>query len=163
MNKHRPRQLGFTLIELMIVVAIIAIMSTMALPSFQDRVIKAQVNEGVALADFVKQGVAAYYARHKELPRSNAAAGLPPADKILGNYVSGVAVSNGSITITYGSRANSHLAGKKLTLRPAVVEGYPTVPIAWVCGRASAPSGMKVQGGNETDLPQPHLPLDCAG
>ena len=154
---------GFTLIELMIVIAIIAILSTLALPSFQDRVIKAQVSEGVALAEFVKQGVSSYYSRNKQMPKDNAAAALPPADKIMGNYVAAIKVNQGSITITYGSRANSHLAGKKLTLRPAVVEGYPAVPIAWVCGRASAPGKMKVQGGNETDLPVPHLPLDCAG
>lgn len=155
-------QAGFTLIELMIVVAIIALMSTMALPSFQDRIIKAQVGEGIALADFVKQGVSAYYTRNKQMPKDNAAAALPPADKILGNYVAAIQVSQGSITITYGSRANSHLAGKKLTLRPAVVEGYPAVPVAWVCGKAKAPEKMSVRGPNETDLPQSHLPLDCA-
>lgn len=155
-------QQGFTLIELMIVVAIIGIMATMALPSYQDRVIKAQISEGVAMADFVKQGVAAYYQRHQKLPDSNAAAALPPADKIMGNYVASIAVEQGGITITYGNRTNSNLSGKKLSLRPALVEGYPSVPLAWVCGRAASPSKMKVAGTNQTDLPQAYLPLDCA-
>jgi type IV pilus assembly protein PilA len=164
MMKTQTRcQEGFTLIELMIVVAIIGVMATLALPSYQDRIIKAQINEGVALSEFAKQGVSAYYTRNRSMPDNNAAAALPPSDKILGNYVTSIAVEKGSITITYGSRANSHLAGKKLSLRPAVVEGYPAVPIAWVCGRAGSPDKMKVLGANQTDLPQAHLPLDCAG
>jgi type IV pilus assembly protein PilA len=151
------------LIELMIVVAIIGIMSTLALPSYQDRVIKAQIHEGVLLADFVKQGVSVYYTRYQKMPDNNAVAALPPSDKILGSYVAAMAVDKGSITITFGNRANSHLAGKKLSLRPAVVEGYPVVPIAWVCGRAGAPDKMKVMGANLTDVSLAHLPLDCAG
>jgi len=162
MQNPLPCQRGFTLIELMIVVAIMGILTTMALPSYQDRVIKAQIGEGVALADFVKQGVAAYYLRHQKLPDNNAAAALPPADKIVGNYVASIAVEQGSINITYGNRTNSNLSGKKLSLRPAVVEGYPAVPIAWVCGRAESPPKMKVAGVNQTDLPQAFLPLVCA-
>jgi len=158
-NKH---QSGFTLIELMVVVAILGIMATLALPSYQDRVIKAQINEGVVLADFAKQGVSAYYARYQKLPDSNAAAALPPADKILGSYVAAIEVDRGSITITFGGRSNSHLLGKKLSLRPALVEGYPAVPLAWVCGRAESPAKMKVMGANLTDLPQAYLPLECA-
>jgi type IV pilus assembly protein PilA len=52
-------------------------------------------------------------------------------------------------------------SGKKLTLRPAIVEGYPAVPLAWVCGNAGTPGKMKVAGDNETTLPNPHLPIDC--
>ncbi len=155
-------QKGFTLIELMIVVAIIGILSTLALPSFQDRIIKAQAQEGIALADFVKQGVATYYARNQKIPDNNADAGLPPPDKIIGNFVTRVTMEQGAITITYGNRANGFLAGKKLTLRPAVVEGYAAVPIAWVCGMAQAPNTMKIIGNNQTNIPLAHLPLDCA-
>ena len=155
-------QKGFTLIEMMIVVAIMGILATLALPSFQDRIIKAQVQEGIALADFVKQGVATYYTRNQKMPDNNTDAALPPADKIIGNFVTQVAMENGAITITYGNRTNGFLSGKKLTLRPAVVEGYPAVPIAWICGMAQAPNTMKIVGNNQTNIPQAHLPLDCA-
>jgi type IV pilus assembly protein PilA len=157
---HR-RARGFTLIELMVVIAIIGIMATMAMPSYQDRVIRAQVSEGLALADFAKQAVAAHHTKTKRLPASNEAAGLPPANRIVGNYVSSVAVADGVVTITFGNQSNRNLVGKKLSLRPATVADYPQVPIAWVCGTAGVPEKMAVSGHNATDLPGPHLPLDC--
>ncbi len=152
---------GFTLIELMIVIAIIGILATLAAPSFQDRVIRSQVSEGLVLGDFAKQAVATYYARNHRMPPDNAAAGLPPSGVIVGNYVSDVLVRGGAIVVTFGNRINTNAAGKKLTLRPAIVEGYPSVPIAWVCGTATTPEKMKVVGENETTLPGPHVPIDC--
>jgi type IV pilus assembly protein PilA len=158
MRGHLP---GFTLIEVMIVIAIIGILSTFALPSYQDRVIRAQVSEGMSLADFVKQSVAGHYSRTRTMPRDNGAAGLPEGKLIVGNYVSEVTVRDGAIDITFGNRTNKFLAGKMLTLRPAIVPGYPVVPIAWVCGNASTPEKMKVMGENATNLPPSHLPVDC--
>lgn len=152
---------GFTLIELMIVIAIIGLLATLAMPTYQDRVIRSQVSEALQLAGFARQGVAEFYARHKRLPRDNAEAGLPPADRIVGNYVVDLAVKEGAIEVTLGNRVNAHAEGKKLTLRPAVVEGYPAVPIAWVCGNAGVPAKMKAAGANNTTLPGPHLPIDC--
>ncbi|WP_457335143.1 pilin [Rhizobacter sp. P5_C2] len=160
MNITQQRR-GFTLIELMIVIAIIGIMATMAVPSLQDRVIRAQVAEGLALADFAKQSVQGYYAKTHRLPASNEAAGLPPAERIVGNHVASLSVVDGAITITFGNQSNRNLSGRKLTLRPAVVADYPQVPIAWVCGTAEVPDKMKAGGRNATDLPGPHLPLDC--
>lgn len=157
----RPAERGFTLIELMIVIAIIGIMASMAVPSFQDRVIRAQVAEGLALADFAKQAVAAHYARTRGMPQDNQAAGLPPAERIVGNHVSALAVRGGAIHIRFGNQANRNLAGKTLTLRPATVAGYPQVPIAWVCGTAAVPAKMSASGHSATDLPPPHLPFDC--
>ncbi len=160
MTRNR-RSRGFTLIELMIVIAIMSILATMAVPSFQDRGIRTQVSEGLALADFAKQAVGTYYARHHTMPPDNAAAGLPPADRIVGNYVSSIAVRGGALVITFGNTANRNLAGMKLALRPATVEGYPQVPIAWVCGAAAVPDKMRAHGENATNLPGTHLPLDC--
>lgn len=160
-SRTRRASRGFTLIELMIVIAIIGILATMAMPTFQDRVIRSQVAEAMNLAEFARQGVAAYYARARRMPRDNAEAGLPPGDKIMGNYVTDVSVKDGVIVITFGNRSNAHIEGKKLALRPAVVEGHPAVPIAWVCGNAPAPGKMKVAGSNATTLPGPHLPIDC--
>lgn len=152
---------GFTLIELMIVVAIMGILSVMAVPAYQDRVIRVQVGEGLNLAEFVKHSVQDYYTKYHRFPADNKAAGLPNSGKIVGNYVSDILVHDGVVTITFGSRVNRFIAGKKLVLRPAVVEGAPVVPIAWVCGTASVPEKMKVYGSNDTDIPGPHLPLDC--
>ena len=152
---------GFTLIELMIVIAIIGIMATYALPSYQDRVIRAQVSEGLALTEFARQSVQAYYTKNRRMPEDNAAAGLPPADRIIGNYVAGVAVSAGAIVMTFGNRSNRNILGRKLSLRPAVVEGYPAVPLSWVCGSATVPEKMRVLGPDQTDLPALLLPIDC--
>ncbi len=152
---------GFTLIELMVVIAVMAILSTMALPSFQDRVIRAQVTEGLVLAEFAQRAVEQHRQRKGLLPADNAAAGLPPAEAIVGNHVEGIEVRGGVITITYGNRSNRNLRGKKLALRPAVVKPYPAVPIAWVCGLASVPERMEVAGENTTTLPSTQLPVDC--
>src|SRR5271154_2750652 len=113
---------GFTLIELMIVIAIIGILSTMAMPSFQDRVIRAQVSEGISMADGVKQAIAEYRARYGKLPKDNSAAGIPEGSLFVGNYVSKLDIRDGAISITFGNRVNRNVSGKKLTLRPATVE-----------------------------------------
>ena len=155
------RERGFTLIELMIVVAIFGILATLAMPTFHDRVVRAQVTEALNLAEMARHGVGAFYAKNRRMPRDNAEAGLPPSDKILGNYVTDVAVREGVIVVSLGHRVNAHVEGRRIALRPAIVEGYPAVPIAWVCGNAAAPAKMKLLGANDTTLASPHLPLEC--
>ena len=154
---------GFTLIELMIVVSIVGILATIAMPSYQERFIRAQVAEAIGLADFAKENVAAYYRANKRMPKNNADAGLPPADKIVGNYVVSLNVNEGAIHVQFGNRVNKNAAGKVLSIRPAVVAAYPQVPIAWNCGGAEAPAGMKTFGTNQTTLPGHFLPVDCRG
>lgn len=155
------RHSGFTLIELMVVIMIVGVLASVAMPSYQDRVIRAQVSEGIQLTDFARQSIGIYYQRNKTMPADNAAAGLPEARFIVGNYVREVRIVGGTVNIVYGNRSNRFLAGKTLSLRPAVVPDHPVVPIAWECGNAVAPETMKVLGTNATDIPSTQLPIDC--
>ena len=154
---------GFTLIELVIVMSVIAILALMAVPTFLDRNVRLQVQEGMALATLAKSSVSAFYASKNELPANNDEAGIPPGQKIVGNYVSEVGVEAGAVTVTFGNNVNSSVAGKRLTLRPAIVKDAPTVPIAWLCHSAAVPKGMEVMGTNRTDIPAKWLPLECRG
>jgi type IV pilus assembly protein PilA len=154
---------GFTWIELVMVISVIAILAALAIPGMQDTALKKQVKEGLALADVAKAGVQAAYALGGVMPADNAAAGIPPSDKIVGNLVRDVAVDAGAVTLTFGNNASKLLRDKHLTLRPAVVPGEPRVPIAWVCHDMPVPSGMEVTGNDATDLPPSHLPVDCRG
>jgi type IV pilus assembly protein PilA len=82
-------------------------------------------------------------------------------DKIVNNYVSAVAVDKGVINLTFGNRANKAIAGKVLSLRPAVVDDAPIVPITWVCGSAEAPDKMSVKGQDSTTLDPVYMPIEC--
>lgn len=154
--KHNP---GFTLIELMIVISIISILATMAVPSFQDQIIRTQVKESYSLSKFVMNSIEAYYKEYGRLPKNNHTAGVPKPDKILGNYVQRVVVSMGGIHITLGNRVNKHVMGNVISIRPAIVKDEPQVPIAWVYGYATVPEGMTVVGDNKSNIENRFLPV----
>lgn len=156
-----PRSHGFTLIEMMVVVAIIAILALMMLPSYQDKLVRDQIAEALPLADIAKPPIAAAWAAAQSFPADNAGAGLPPADRIVSNLVSSVSVQGGALHLTFGNRANGQIKGKVLSLRPAVVEDAPVVPVAWICGYAPAPDKMTVKGENRTNIPAVYLPFRC--
>jgi type IV pilus assembly protein PilA len=148
----RPPEAGFTMLEMMVVLGIVAILMLLAVPTYQDKFIRDQIVESLPLADIAKKPVAAAWAALQAFPDDNAAAGLPSADRIVNNYVSSVAIENGAVQITFGNRANGNLKGKILTLRPAIVEDAPVVPVAWVCGQASVPGKMTAKGQNRTNI-----------
>jgi type IV pilus assembly protein PilA len=152
---------GFTMVEMMVVVGIIAILVLLALPTYQDKFIRDQIAEGLPLADIAKAPIAASWALAQTFPADNVGAGLPSADKIVNNFISSVSVQAGAINITFGNRANNIIRGKILTLRPAVVSDAPIVPVTWVCGYASGPDKMTVKGDNQTNIPMNYLPLLC--
>ncbi len=152
---------GFTAIEVLVVIGILAILATMAIPGLQEKIVRDQVVAAVPLADIAKPPIAAGWAATQSFPADNAAAGLPVPDKIVSNYISAVAVENGAIHLTFGNSANGLLKGKILTIRPAVVDDAPIVPPAWICGNAKWPDKMSVRGENKTNLPPELLPVNC--
>jgi type IV pilus assembly protein PilA len=142
-------QQGFTLIELMIVVAIIGILAAIAIPAYQDYTIRAQVSEGLSLSGGAKVAVTEYYQDRGTLPVTNAEAGLAAAGDIEGNYVSQVEVgAAGLITVTYSSagpqRANADIDAATLLLTPNVANAGA---VGWVC------TGGVTLGANDKWLP----------
>ena len=159
-------QKGFTLIELMIVVAIIGILAAIAIPAYQDYTIRSQVTEGLNLAGDIKAGVAEWYSNTGNWPTDigdlgvgSGSGGDPTAKQ--GKYVSSVSVDNGVITITYGKDANDAIDGETLTLTPGVNSNSDVV---WVCGGANAPAGLgsgMASGGSGTTIRDKYLPASC--
>ena len=131
-------QQGFTLIELMIVVAIIGILAAIAIPAYQDYTIRAQVTEGMNLAAAAKVAGTEYWQNTGEFPDTNTTAGLPnPGTLINGKYVSSVTLAGagavGTITVAYAqpaSHANISASILVFEAQPALTDGS----VEWVCG-----------------------------
>ena len=120
----KTMQKGFTLIELMIVVAIIGILAAIAIPAYQNYTKRSHVTEGLNLAGGAKAAVTEYFSSQGELPEDNAAAGV--ADTITGNSVDSVEIEDGLITITYNSKVTD---GATLLLSPTTLTGS----VEWKC------------------------------
>jgi type IV pilus assembly protein PilA len=159
--RHSAAAQGFTLLELLAVLGVVAILLLMAIPSYQHKIVREQVLEALPLADIAKGPIAAEWKAKQKFPANNAAAGLPTEDKIVSTLVSAVAIEQGAIHISFGNRAHGQLKGKVLSLRPAVVADAPIVPVAWICGYAPVPGQMTVQGQNRTDVSAEYLPYKC--
>ena len=160
MNVIKTAQKGFTLIELMIVVAIIGILAAIAIPAYQDYLIRSQASEGLTMASAAKASVSEFYANTGEWPDDNSAAGLGSSASIQGKYVSSISVAGGGITITYGNEANTKLAGDSVGLQPGA---SPNGDVVWKCGNAQDPSGWDTDIGSAptTDVEAKYLPSSC--
>ena len=138
----RRRIQGFTLIELMIVIAIIGILAAIAIPAYQDYTIRAQASEGMTLASGAKTAVAEFWQDRGVWPANNTEAGLSPPGQIVGKYTTGLTAAGQTITVTYGNQANPLLVGN-LVLN-AIPQGGS---VQWDC--------------NTSTIDDKYLPASC--
>jgi type IV pilus assembly protein PilA len=161
-------QQGFTLIELMIVVAIIGILAAVALPAYQDYTIRGQVSEGMTLAAAAKTAVSETFANTGVAPATRAAAGMTPtAADTAGSYVSGLGINNGVITVTFSNvaprRANAAINNLTLTFVPYLSADNS---ITWKCravGSVANPSATVMGGATNAvgTVPARFAPVEC--
>ncbi|MCK5324761.1 MAG: pilin [Woeseiaceae bacterium] len=141
----RKEQQGFTLIELMIVVAIIGIVASIAIPLYTDYLIRTQVGEGISLTASAKVAATEYYQEKGVFATTNVSAGVELGTNIVGGYVTQVElVATGAIEITYGNRVHPNIIGAVLTMTPADNNGSVT----WSCS-------------GDALLPNKYVPATC--
>jgi type IV pilus assembly protein PilA len=154
---------GFSLMEMLFVLAIIAIIAFMALPDVSIATVRSQIKESNALITVAKTAVGTYHTQNGKMPADNAEALLPEPGKLVGKFVARIEVKDGALHITWGNSVFTQIKETTLSLRPAYVEDQPLVPLSWVCARAAVPTGMRLAGSDRTSMPAKYVPLECRG
>ncbi|MDA0681478.1 MAG: pilin [Proteobacteria bacterium] len=125
----KSRQIGFTLIELMIVVAIIGLLASLAIPAYQSYTVRAQISEGLQLAGPLKSAVEEYNFSSGAFPVDNADAALGVPSNYTGKYVDSISVNGAVVAIQYGNTASAHISGQTVLLTATSSDGS----IVWGC------------------------------
>ena len=141
----KNKEMGFTLIELMIVIAVIGVLAMLAIAAYQEYQIRAQVSEGMGLMDGLKNNIAEYYVDTGYFPPNNAVSGSANPGSIVGKYVTEVSIDAGVIKATLGNAIHAKVFGETLALSPTYAGGS----FAWNC---DVP---------DTTVPAKYLPSVC--
>lgn len=155
-------KLGFVLIELMVVVAIIGILAAIALPAYQDYLYRAKVSEALVMASEVKSSINEFYLATGKMPEDNEAAGLAPESAYRGNYVLGISVDDGAIHIRLDPKEFGTLqSNTMLSLLPLSNIDVATANLAWLCNSTNELQGLAIHGENRTLMDSSYLPHEC--
>lgn len=137
---------GFTLVELAFVILIVAILAAIAIPSYQDYTVRAQISEGLNMSGTARHAIEEYYEENNALPKDNETAGIAPPTSLSAKYVVAVEVYDGNVIITYGNSASDQISGNTLQMAPSI---RPNATIEWQC--------------QSDHIASRHLPAACRG
>ena len=158
---HHPHGNGFTLVEMLVVLAIIALVMLATIPNGSGKIDQAAVSESLSLVSVYKLQIEQYHMLNNEFPEDNEAAGIPPSQAIMGNYLEAVELADGALHLQLGNKIRPELKGKFVSIRPIFVPGTENTPVSWICGNDTVPPNMLAAGENRTDIESFRLPIAC--